>query len=190
MLGACLPFGRLSCRRTLGAWAVDRELKKKHLSGAASLPGAERFFSRIGFFVELATCPGQLHSLERNFFSEIGLSGILELLCAEQDVGNLKRCTFKNSGTPVCRTRRQKFQKMHFQKILDTSLRRTRRRKYTKMTFKNYGNPVGRTRRRKSQKMSFQEFWDSCAQNKTSDISKNGLSGILALLCAEQDVGN
>ena len=89
-----------------------------------------------------------------------------------------------------------------------------------------------RTRRRKSQKhalseimgllcaelhvgilkhMQFQEFWDSCAQNKTSEISKtctfrnswtlvrrttrrnsqkHVLSGIVGLLCAEQDVGN
>ena len=39
-------------------------------------------------------------------------------------------------------------------------------------------------------KMDFQEFWDSCAQNKTSEISTNALSGILGLLCAEQDVGN
>ena len=77
------------------------------------------------------------------------LSGILVLLCAEQNVGNLKNCTFWNSGTPV-----------------------------------------RRTRRRKSQKMHFQELWDSCAQNNTSEISKNALSGILGLLCAEQSVGN
>ena len=38
--------------------------------------------------------------------------------------------------------------------------------------------------------MNFQEFWDSSAQNKTSEISQNALSGILGLLCAEQDVGN
>ena len=38
--------------------------------------------------------------------------------------------------------------------------------------------------------MHFQEFWDSCAQNKTSEISKNALSGSLGLLGAEQDVGN
>ena len=30
----------------------------------------------------------------------------------------------------------------------------------------------------------------TCAQNKTSEISKNALPGILGLLCAEQDVGN
>ena len=47
-----------------------------------------------------------------------------------------------------------------------------------------------RTKRRKSQKMHFQEVWDSCAQKKTSEISKNELSGMLGLLCAEQDVRN
>ena len=77
------------------------------------------------------------------------LSGILGLLCAEQDVGNLKICTFRNSGTPV-----------------------------------------RRTRRRKSQELHLQEFWDSCAQNKTSEIWKNILSRIIGLLCAEQNVGN
>ena len=40
------------------------------------------------------------------------------------------------------------------------------------MTFRNSGTPVRSTRRRKSQKMHFQEFWDSCAQNKASEISK------------------
>ena len=58
------------------------------------------------------------------------------------------------------------------------------------MIFRNYGTPVRRTRRRKSQKMYFQEFWDSCAQSQTSEISTTALSGILGLLCAEQDVGN
>ena len=91
-------------------------------------------------------------SCAQNKTSEIskhGLSGILGFLCAEQDVGNLNKCTFRN-----------------------------------------WGSPVRRTRRRKSQKNHFQEFWDSCAQNKTSEISTNALSGIMGLLCAEQDVGN
>ena len=39
-------------------------------------------------------------------------------------------------------------------------------------------------------RMHFQNFWDSRAQNKTSEISKNALSGILGLLCSERDVGN
>ena len=39
-------------------------------------------------------------------------------------------------------------------------------------------------------RMYFQNFWDSGAQNKTSEISKNAFSEIMGLLCAEQDVGN
>ena len=38
--------------------------------------------------------------------------------------------------------------------------------------------------------MNFQEFGDSCAHSETSEISKNGLAGILGLLCAEQNVRN
>ena len=34
------------------------------------------------------------------------------------------------------------------------------------------------------------EFGDSCAQNKTSEISTNALLGILGHLRAEQNVGN
>ena len=56
--------------------------------------------------------------------------------------------------------------------------------------FRRSGTLVRRTRRRISQKLNFHEFWDSCAQNKASEISKNGLSGIRGLLCAEQNVGN
>ena len=101
--------------------------------------------------------------------SKNALSGIPGLLCAEQDVGNINKCTFRNSGTPV---------------------RRARRRKSQKWTFRDSGTPVRRTRRRNYQQMHFQEFWDSCAQNRTSEISKNALSEILGLLCAEQNVGN
>ena len=38
--------------------------------------------------------------------------------------------------------------------------------------------------------MHSQDSWESCAQNKTSDISKNVLFGMLGLMCAEQNVGN
>ena len=37
--------------------------------------------------------------------------------------------------------------------------------------------------------MHCQEFWDSCAQNKTSEISTHALSRILGLLRAEHNVG-
>ena len=51
-------------------------------------------------------------------------------------------------------------------------VRRRKRRKSKKCTSRNSGTPVRRTRRRKSKKMHLQEFWGSCAQNKTSEISK------------------
>ena len=70
-------------------------------------------------------------------------------------------------------------------------MRRTKRPKsQKKTTLRNSGTPVRRTRRRKSQKMHFQEFWDYCAQDKASEISKIALSGIMGLLCAEQNVRN
>ena len=132
-----------------------------HLSGAASLPGAELFL-RNRIFFEQGTCPGQLRCLGQNFsqksdfvfeqatcprqlgclgqicffsktdsqgfwdscaqnktskISKKRLSGIMGLLCAEQSVGNLKECTFRNSGTPVRRTKRRKSQNIHFQKL-------------------------------------------------------------------------
>ena len=59
-----------------------------------------------------------------------------------------------------------------------------------KRTFRISGTPVRRPRRQKSKKMHFQKFWDSCAQNKTPEISNNALSRILGLLCEEQNVRN
>ena len=41
-----------------------------------------------------------------------------------------------------------------------------------KCVVRHSGTPVRRTKRRKSQDMHFQKFWDSCAQNRTSKISK------------------
>ena len=143
------------------------------------------FLKNLTLFCEQATCLGQLRCQGQDFFqksdfflkkplvqgncaagdsffqksdcfkdmtstiSKHALSETLGARFAEQNVGNLKNCSFRNSGTPV-----------------------------------------RRTRRRKSQKLHFQEFCDSCAQNKTSESSENELSGILRLLCAEQDVGN
>ena len=132
------------------------------------------------------------------------------LLRTEQNVGNLKNMTFGKSGTPVRRTKRRKSQKMNFRKFWD-SCAQNKATEISKnglsgtvgllcaeqevgnlknCTFNNSGTPVRRTRRRKSQKMHFQEFWDSCAQHKTSEISKDELLGSMGLLCAEQNVGN
>ena len=57
-------------------------------------------------------------------------------------------------------------------------------------TFIISGSPVRRTTLRKSQKLHFHISWDSCAQNKTSDISETALPEILGLQCAEQKVGH
>ena len=55
-----------------------------------------------------------------------------------------------------------------------------------KWTFGKSWIPVRRTERRTSQNNDFQKLCDSCAQNKTSEISKNALLGILGHLGAEQ----
>ena len=114
----------------------------------------------------------------------------MRLLCAEQSVGNLNSCTFRNSGTSVRRTRRQKSNKNDIPGILGLLCAEQNVRNLNKCTFRNSGAPVRRTKGRKSQKLHFQEFCDSCAQNKTSEISTDTLSRILGLLCAEQNVRN
>ena len=90
-------------------------------------------------------------------------------LCAEQDVGNLKKCTFRNCGTPGRRTRRRKSQKLHLQELWD---------------FCAQNNTLEISKTALSRIMGL-----LCAEQKLG-ISTNALSGILGLLCAEQDVGN
>ena len=90
----------------------------------------------------------------------------------------------------VRRRQRRKFQKNALSEIMGLLCVEQNVRNIEKCTFRYSGTPVRRTRRRRSQKMHFREFWDSCAQNRTSEISKNALPIILGLLCAEQDVGN
>ena len=113
------------------------------------------------------------------------------LLCAEENVGNLKKtCTFRNSGTPVRRTKRQKSKNMHFQEFRDSCAQnKTSAISKTALSgilgFLCAEQNVGNLK-----KMHFQVFWDSCSQNKQSEISRTTLSGIMRLLCAEQGVGN
>ena len=73
--------------------------------------------------------------------SKHALSGILGLLCAEQDVGNLKKCTVKNSGTPARRTQRRISQNMTFQEIWDSGWQNKTSEISKKCTFRNYGTP-------------------------------------------------
>ena len=80
---------------------------------------------------------------------------------------------------------------MNFEKIWDSCAQNTPSEISKKCTFRISGTPVRRTRRRKSQHVQVQEFWVSYAQNKISEISKTlTCSGMLELLCAEQNVGN
>ena len=90
-------------------------LKRPLVPGSFAARG--RFFLRNRTSFEQATCPGQLRCLGQNCFSKTdfqefwdsyaqnkteisrnGLSRILVLLCAEQDVGKLKKCTFRIPG--------------------------------------------------------------------------------------------
>ena len=128
---------------------------------------------------------------------------MMGLLCAEQNVENIKHCTFRNSGTPVRRTKRRNYKKLYIEKLWDSCAQNNTAEISTiglseimgllcaeqnienlnnKDMFRNVGTPVRRTKRRKSQQMDVQKLWDSCAQNKTSEISTNVLSGILGLL--------
>ena len=101
----------------------------------------------------------------------------------------MNKCTFRNSGTCLRRTRRRTSPKMHFQEFRD-SCAQNKTSDISKGTVRISGNPVRRAKRQKCQTMHFQDFWGSCAQNKTSEIPKNARSGILGLLCAEQNVRN
>ena len=95
---------------------------------------------------------------------------ILGHLCAEQNVGNIKNCTFRNSGTPVRKTERRKHQQDACSGILGLFCAEKNVVNLNKCTFMNSGTPVCRTKRQKYQTMHYQEFWDSCAQNNTSQI--------------------
>ena len=134
-------------------------------------------------------------SCAQNTTSEISksaLSRIMELMCAEQDVGNLKKCTFRKSRTPVRRTKRRKSQQMYFQNIWDSRsqskpseisnnalseilglwLAERQVGNLNKYTFKISGTLVCRTTPRKSQNMHLHKLRGSNSQNKTSNNSK------------------
>ena len=139
--------------------------------------------SRKVHFQEFWDSCAQNKTLE---ISTNALSGIRGLLCAEQNIGKLNKCTFRNSGTPVRRTKRRKSQQLHFRnsgtpaqnktsEILNTALSdimglwcaEQNVNNLKNCTYINYGTPARRTTRRKSQTLDVQIFWDSCAQKKT-----------------------
>ena len=97
------------------------------------------------------------------------LSGILGLLCAEQNGRHLKKFTFITSGTSVLRTKRQTSQKLYFHKVWD-------------LCAQNKTSEIS--------KMHCHKLWDSCAQNKTSEISNKCTFKNYGTPAAEQHVGN
>ena len=133
------------------------------MSRAASLPGAELFSRKFTVFEE-TTCPGQLRCLGAELFSR-------------KSILFLKKPLVRGSFAAWARTFSRKL--IFWKKPLVPGSFVARGRTFLKKrTFRNSGTPVRRTRRRKSKKMDFQELWDSRAQNKTSEIPNNVLSGI------------
>ena len=150
-----------------------------HLSWAASLPGAELSLKILRFF-EQATCPGQLRCLGQNCFSKNGL------LFEQATCPGQLRCPGQNFFSEI---------RLFEQPTCPRQLRCLGQKCFSEVRLVFSNKPLVPSSfaawcRAFSQKTDCQEIWDSCAQNKTSEISKDGLSLILGLLCAEQDVGN
>ena len=185
-----------------------------------------RTFSQKLIFLEQATCPGQLRCLGQNLFSKYDLfltnhvSRAASPPGAELFPGNLLFLkkplvpgsfaawgrTFSSKSTFVLKKPRVRGSSAAWGRVFSINfiffeeatcpgqLRCPGQNFFSKKrAFKNSGIPVRRTKRRKSNKngrsgilgllcaeqdarnlkIDFQEFWDSCAQNKTSEISKN-----------------
>ena len=111
---------QLRCLGQISFLEIGRFFLNKPLVPGSFAAWGRFVLSRVRLLFEQVTCPGQLRCLGQNFFSKSGLSGILGLLRAEQDVGNLKKMTFRSSGTPVRRTKRQKSKKVHLQELWDS----------------------------------------------------------------------
>ena len=129
-------------------------------------------------------------SCAQNKTSEISnneLSGIIALLCAEQTVGNPNENHFREFWA---RNKQSELSKIHFREFWG-SCAQDNPSEISKIALSGFWDSCAQNKTSEiSRKMHVQEFWDSCAQKKTSGIQKNGLSGILGLLCAEQSVGN
>ena len=119
-------LGQLRCLGHNFSSKIRLSLNKPLVPGSCAARG--RAFSQKSDFFEEAICPGRLGCQGPFFFlqksdcfanitstiSKHALSESLGSRFAEHNVENLKHCTFRNSGTPVRRTKRRKSQKMHF----------------------------------------------------------------------------
>ena len=128
------------------------------MSRAASLPGAELFLKKCLFFLNKPLVPGSFAAWGRTFSQKMTFflnKPLVRDVCAEQDVGNLKKCTSRISGTPVSRTRRRKSPKTALSGILGLMCAEQHVGNIKKCTCSNSGIPVPRTKRRTSQNMHF-----------------------------------
>ena len=118
------------------------------------------------------------------------LSEIRGLQFAEHSVGNLTNIHFQKIWDSGSQNTPSEISESHTFRNYGTPVRRTTRQKsQIKCTPNIHGSPIRRATRR-SQQMHFLTFWYSRSQNKTSEIASNPLSEILGLQFAEQTVGN
>ena len=102
--------------------------------------------------------------------SKITLSGFLGLLCAEQHVGNLKKMRVQEFWESGAQNKKSEISSDALSGILgllcaEQSVRRLQQ------CYPNLGISVRRTKRPKAQQLYFHKLWDTCAQNKASEIS-------------------
>ena len=146
-----------------------------HLPRAASLPGAELFQKIDLFFIRshlfrAASLPGAELFPDNRFLEEATCPG--QLRCLGENSFPENDFVVEEATCPgQLRCLGQSCFSFFEEATCPGQLRCLGHNFFSKkLTFRMFGTPVRRTRRRKSQ--------------------KNGLSRILGLLCAEQDIGN
>ena len=112
------------------------------------------------------------------------------LLCANQNVGNIPTNALSGILGLLCAEQNVGNINEYTFKNSGTPVRRATRRKSQTLHFQEFWDSCAQNKTSEISKKHFQDFWDSCAQNKKSEISKNVHSRNLGLQCAEQNIGN
>ena len=105
--------------------------------------------------------------------SKNALSAILGLLCAEQDVGNLKQKYFQELWDSCAQHKTSEISKNPLPGILGLLCAEQNVRNLKNALPGILGLLGAEQNVRNLKKMRFPEFWDSWTQNKTSEISKH-----------------
>ena len=120
-----------------------------------------------------AALPGRNVCQKFDFTSRNALSEIMGLRCAEQNARHVKTMHCQKLWDPCAQNNTSQVSKNALSIMLGLLRADQDVGNLKACTFRNSGTPGRRTQHRKSQKMHFQEFWDSCTQNKTSEISNS-----------------